>query len=377
MNKLDSSIIDNNPDYNDNSFISEIENKLSSILRRTFSDSYQKQRVLRDSSGFVFACPFCHDSATNSSKKRGHILLSGRFAGNFKCFNCGTFISIPKFMIEFNESLSLSGIKYAQEHRQNINTYTDSSSAEITADVFSKKLALNYGIDRTVFRDALGLSEIDQSYRGINGYNYLTNRMQYKFNNFLYDPNNNYVLILNLCENKIIGFQMRSLNKNCPKDKRFLTFNLDRMYKKIMKNTTAEIPADLNTISTLFNIYSINVYKPIIVTEGPMDAFLLPNAIATSGANKKLSVDLPFYYMYDADPTGNKRAIEKIRQHSKVFMWGKLKHELGLPKREKWDVNDVVLWCKENKPNYTIDWLKYFSDNMMDLIYLDDLSMAI
>ena len=54
MNKLDSSIIDNNPDYNDNSFISEIENKLSSILRRTFSDSYQKQRVLRDSSGHFF-----------------------------------------------------------------------------------------------------------------------------------------------------------------------------------------------------------------------------------------------------------------------------------------------------------------------------------
>ena len=377
MNTLDASVIDNNPDYNDVQFVSEVQGKLQRILRREFPDSYQKQQIKKDTSGFTFACPYCHDSVKNMSKKRGHLIFNGKWAGNFKCFNCGTFTPIPKFMMDFDESLTLSGIKYVQEHRQPINSF-NSSSAELTADVFGKVLAEKYGIDRESFRDSLNLSEIDTTYRGVAGYNYLTSRLQYKFRNFLYDARTNSVIIMNLCDNKVIGCQIRRLGADVPKDRRFLTFTLDRIYKKIYKQMLVQIPEELNTISTLFNIYNIDVYKPIIVTEGPMDAFLLPNAIASSGANKKLTVELPFYYLFDADETGNKRAIQKLREHNKVFLWGKLKKDLGLPKREKWDVNDVLLWCRDNKPgNFKINWIDYFSDNQLDMIYLDDLSMLI
>jgi hypothetical protein len=124
----------------------------------------------------------------------------------------------------------------------------------------------------------------------------------------------------------------------------------------------------------IFDIYNVNVYKPVIVTEGPMDAFLLPNAIATAGANKHLPVELPFWYMYDADETGTKHALEKLKNSQKVFLWGKLKKELGLPYREKWDVNDVVLWCRDNYgTDFRIKWLDYFSDNSFDMLYLDSL----
>ena len=139
-----------------------------------------------------------------------------------------------------------------------------------------------------------------------------------------------------------------------------------------MLKSEEKVPDELNTISTIFNIYSVNVYNPIIVTEGPMDAFLLPNAIATSGANKALNIELPFWYLYDSDKTGIKHAMEKIQEKKMTFLWGKLKTDLGLPKRDKWDVNDVVLWCNQNKPGYKIEWLKYFSNNPLDMLHLDN-----
>ena len=372
MQQLDASLFTGQAEYTDSQFLDEIRAKTQAITRRRFPDSFQRQQVRQDSNGLVIACPYCGDSATNASKKRGHILLKGKWAGYYKCFNCGAFVQIPKFMSDFDETLTLSGIKYVQDHKQDIQTL-NSSSNELTADIFRKSLALEYGIDRTYFRNMFSLLDISPAPQCLTAYNYLCGRMQYHFEKFLYDPKTNYVLILNLCEKKIIGLQMRSLSPDCPKDKRFLTFNLERIYRKFMRSSLI-IPTELNTLSMIFDIYNVNVYKPVIVTEGPMDAFLLPNAIATAGANKHLPVELPFWYMYDADETGTKHALEKIKDNQKVFLWGKLKKELGLPYREKWDVNDVVLWCRENYgKEFRIKWLDYFSDNSFDMLYLDSL----
>ena len=375
MQKLNASIFDGQ-EYTDSQFLEEIQSKTQSIVRARFRESFQKQQVKTDANGLVIACPYCGDSATQAYKKRGHILLKGKWAGNYKCFNCGAFVPITKFMDDFKETLSLSGIKYVQDHRQEIQTL-NSSSNEITADVFRKQLALEYGINREYFRDMFSLLEIENTPACVTAYNYLVGRAQFSFRHFLYDRNTNYILILNLCDDKIIGLQMRSLAKDCPKDKRFLTFTLEKIYKRFMRSTLT-IPPELDTLSTLFGIYAVNVYKPVIVTEGPMDSFLLPNSVATAGANKHLPVELPFWYMYDSDKTGKQHAIEKLQEGQKVFLWGKFKQSIGLPRRDKWDVNDVVLWCRQNKPkDFQINWMDYFSDNKLDMIFLDSLSSII
>jgi len=373
MQTLDISTFDNNPDYNDTQFISELESKTAGILRRVFPTTPQKQQIKKDVNGLVVACPYCHDSATSVYKKRGHILIRGKWAGHYKCFNCNAFTTIPQFMTDFDESLSLSGLKFVQEHRNADIMTINSSSNEITADVFCKELALKYGVDRDGFREYLQFVEITNTYIAKQGYEYLLGRLQFGFDNFMYDPKTNSIVILNICDRRVIGCQLRRLGKNIPKSKRFLTYNLGRMYSDFFKRPDIVIPQEIDTISTLFGVYKINVYKPIIVTEGPMDSFLLPNAIATAGANKHMAVDLPFYYMFDADKTGQKHAIEKMKEHCKVFLWGKLKKDLNLPKREKWDVNDVVLYVRQKYGNdYKIDWLKYFSDNLLDAIYLEN-----
>ncbi len=372
MQTLDSSIIQTQ-NYTDKSFLDEITQKTQDILSRTFPESAQKQQIKRDATGLNIACPYCHDSATNSWKKRGHIMFSGKFSGYYKCFNCGAFTPIPKFFNDFKTDLSLSGIKYVEDHKENIEAFQQTSS-EITADIFQKTIALRWALDRDKFRDYFHLCDISSSYYCKEAYDYLVGRCQYKFKNFLYNPKARLLYILNMVESKIIGFQLRSIDKHTKKDRRFLTYNLERIYKNLL-NQTCEIPQDLNTVSTVFDIYNINVYKPIIVTEGPMDSFLLPNAVASAGANKTLTVELPFWYMYDSDKTGMSHALKKLNERKKVFLWGKLKKDLNLPKRDKWDVNDVVLYCTQTYGrDFQIDWLKYFSDNPLDMMFLDSIA---
>ena len=109
-----------------------------------------------------------------------------------------------------------------------------------------------------------------------------------------------------------------------------------------------------------------------------MDSYLVPNCVCTTGANKKLSVSLPFWYLYDSDKTGKQHAMSLLREKKKVFLWGKLKRDLGLPDRKKWDVNDVVIWCRDNKPaGFNINWYDYFSDNPIDMINIDSFGLKI
>lgn len=373
---LDSSNIQNSS-YSDVNFVEELKMKLSFILKKEFPGVVQKQSIREDMTGLNIACPYCGDSLANHSKKRGHLILKeSKWTGYYKCFNCNRFTTIPKFFKDFNKDLSLDGIMYVNDHIEVSKEAMRGKSSEITADVFQKSIALEYGIPKSQLKDILRLYDIDRSQIAYPAYQYLTSRNQWDFSKFMYEPKSQNIIILNLADDKVIGMQTRSINPNTPKDRRFMTFTLDRIYKRILRNTTVDIPEKLNTLSTVFNIFSVNIYSPIIVTEGPMDAFLLPNAIASSGANKNLPIELPFYYLYDADGTGTKHAIEKLQQKQKVFLWGKFKRDYNLPMKEKWDINDCVNYLREKTGQYVkINWFNYFSDNLLDMIFIDDLSV--
>lgn len=373
---LDASLmLDQN--YSDSVFVEELKSKLGYILRREFAESPQKQTIVEDSTGLNFACPYCGDSYANHSKKRGHLILNdSKWVGYYKCFNCNRFTSIPKFFKDFKSDLTLDGVMYVSKHIEVSKEAMKGKSSEITADIFQKSLALEYGIPKTQLQEILHLYDIKNSYPTESAFAYLANRNQFDFSKFLYEPRSQNIIIMNLVDDKVIGMQTRSINPNTPKDRRFMTFNLDKLYKRILRNTAIDVPEKLNTLSTVFNIFSVNIYIPIIVTEGPMDAFLLPNAIATSGANKNLPIELPFYYLYDSDSTGIKHAIEKLKMKQKVFLWGKFKQDYNLPKKDKWDVNDCVNYIKKTKGySAKIEWQKYFSDNILDMMYIDSLSL--
>ena len=281
-------------------------------------------------------------------------------------------MKIHNFFKAFDAPMSLSAITYVN-NKVNANSLTRPVNNNSTADVLDKSLAIQYSVKRDYIKQCLGLVEISKDDpAAYPGYLYLVNRCQFNFKNFLYDPRGKYVVILNtIDDDKVFGFQARDITGK--KNSRYKTTSLSKIHELILKDNI-EVPAHIEALSTVFNVFNIDIYKPLLVTEGPFDAFLLPNCIATSGASKSLGIDLPFWFVYDSDKTGVDHAMKMLHAGYNVFMWEHLKKDLGLPKENpyspknkyKWDINDVIKWCRDNNYTQRIYWSKYFSHDVLD-----------
>jgi hypothetical protein len=112
-------------------FIDEINPKIQEILKRVFPGNTQKQKIRVHKDRISFAAPCCGDSAHNNSKKRGNIILEGKFKNLYKCFNCGTCMSVANFLKAYGQDMSLSMIDYVSDKR----VATPSEAAEETQAV--------------------------------------------------------------------------------------------------------------------------------------------------------------------------------------------------------------------------------------------------
>ena len=342
-------------------FMSDLTSNLQEVLNKTFPESYNKRVIKPEHNGLNCACPFCHDSARDERKKRGHLILQGKWSGYYKCFNCGKMMKITNFFDAFDKQLKLNDIVYLQ---QNVFTnqldYTQNNVT--TSSVLETDTVAQYAIDRSYLRDILGLCDISKTLTPV-AYKYLTHRCQTNFHRFLYSIKYQQVIILNLIGNdKVIGMQLRDLSGK--RKAKYLTMSLTKLRKSILKDETP-IPDYIESLSMMFNIFNIDVHKPIMVTEGPFDAFLLPNCIATAGANKNLGIELPFWYVYDSDKTGTEHALKMLNQGYNVFMWNELKKDLNLPYRAKWDITDVCVFLRDSGYKKKVNWLKYFTSDKL------------
>lgn len=344
-----------------------IKAKLEEMLAKQFAGTPAKMRVKNTTSGYNFACPYCLDSATDMHKKRGNLSIRGKYAGLYKCYNCGKSTSVSTLLRDFKCELALDDAVYV---KQNITpdfggARGAAANTVLTSQVLDKSTAEAYAIPRDTLRTSLELMEISAAATPV-AYNYLVGRCQTDFSRLLYSPRYNQIVIMNLVTpDKVIGFQVRNLNPNAKA--KYLTYGASRI-REIFGLGGERVPDSIETLSTMFNIFNIDISRPILVTEGPFDAFLLPNAIATSGAGKSLNVSLPFWFIYDYDQTGTEHAVEKLNAGYKVFMWNKLAADYRLPKRRKWDVTDLLLHARQQR--VTINIMDYFTDSIFDAMSL-------
>ncbi|WQJ53951.1 MAG: DNA primase [Wendovervirus sonii] len=350
--------------------------KLTIILKREFKDNYAKQKIKSTKSGFNFACPFCHDSASDSHKKRAHLLTTGNFAGRFKCFNCGQSMTFAEFFKEFENPLSLSDVNYINVNYKNSSTNVAELSNNITAQVINKEEALKWAIDRDLLKNTLSLYDISKEFTP-EAYNYLVGRCQYRnMNRFLYSAYYKQIIILNLVDNKVLGLQLRHIGPNY-KGAKYLTMTIEKLRKMLLGDTTP-VPETVSSLSCIFNIYNVDFghsnFKPVLLTEGPFDAFLMPNCIATAGAAKNFKMNFPFWYIYDNDDTGNKHAVEMLKKGYNVFMWKKFKADYGIPEinpysksnNRKWDITDIMKYFRDNPASKQVLWQPYFTHDMLN-----------
>lgn len=351
-------------------FKNAITAKVQEILEKEFCGCKEKQYIKKNRTGINFACPICHDSATDPKKKRGNMAFTGKYAGLYTCYNtCGT-MKIQKFFKLFENDLDLSTINYINKQLASDSSVSYKQlSNNITSQVLNKDEALKYAIDRNYIKQVLELQDISKEATPF-AYNYLIGRCQYgNFQRYLYSEKYKQIIILNLIEDKVLGMQLRNIDPNYKGSNKYLTMTIDKM-RKLIYNDESEIPESILKLSCVFNIFNVdfsNAYsKPVLVAEGPFDAFLLPNCIALSGAGKNFSMSYPFWYIYDNDSTGKEHAMEALKKGYKVFMWKKFSKDYNLPYRSKWDITDVLKYMRDTNNNSKILWSPYFTNNTLD-----------
>jgi hypothetical protein len=357
---FDSSLLSSSSQISLPEYKEKLISLLKPILLRRFPSEYAKQKIRPYRDRISCSCPYCGDSAKNPSKKRGNFILEGKHKNFYKCFNCGTFKRVDNFFKDYGAELDLSVVSYIVDTMGDFSSRTrakyDSSIIMDTEEVES------FGIDREEFKAKLKLIEV----KGSDAESWLRRRLQFRNENFLYNPLKNYIAILNLTPSgKILGIQTRKMGKIKWGKEKYLTYNLSKLYKGFKPNE--EVPDEMDSLSLLFGIFDLNFSLPVTLFEGAFDSYLYKNSIALAGAHKALPFDINVRNWFDYDETGREKSIRYIQENQFVFLWGKLQRDFDIPYREKWDLNDLLLWFKEKEikvPRFD----DYFSDDPLDII---------
>ena len=329
---------------------------VSKILAKEF-DEPQKRRFVITGDRMNFACPLCGDSGTNSFKKRGNIYFSSL---TYHCFNCNAHYTLPKFLSKFGYTCDDSGITGEDLKASAQNKVKHANRSRAFVDIPDE---LCFSID-SVAR-AYRCVPVNANPKAVE---YLTSRGITDFSNFMYSAMKNYIVILNKVRNRVIGIQIRNLNK----DNGFPKYQ-SQCYSKIYKKIHGEdCTLDsvklgiLDDFSLLFNYNNIDVNRSFYVLEGYIDSMFINNSIALCGACRDNRRFLDFEnvkYIFDNDAAGRKRSMNMLRTHKNVFMWKKFLEDFDKNNRRPKDINDAIVQklVTPEELNGVID--KYFTND--------------
>jgi len=348
----------------------KVQTSVSSVLASRFSDN-RKRTVKPFHDRIAFACPYCGDSASDSSKKRGNLFFESM---NYHCFNgdCSVHLPLVAFLKGNNElsNYSLEEISFMKTTSDESHLNRIDLKPRIYQNVESliSEEALNLTVSREYFMTKFKLQEI----KGSRIERYLTQRLQSDFHNVGFDPRQGQIYVFNLTKDgsRILGYQIKTFNKKNP----YLTYKTSLMHKelKIFKEENKELLEKLDTISTTFGIMKLDLNKTVTVFEGPLDSFLFPNSVGVCSAKN----DFPFEidslrYFYDNDRTGNEWSMRRLTEGFPVFLWRKFTQDcelLTLDAKIK-DLNDLLIQKVRHKLKLK-KFIDYFSDSKYDAIWI-------
>jgi predicted RNA-binding Zn-ribbon protein involved in translation (DUF1610 family) len=326
---------------------SKLLDKVQNILNKRFQG--EKTRIVIYDDRISFACPYCGDSSNDEKKKRGNLYLDSL---KYKCFNCGIYKNIKNLFLDFNSINENEFFEY-----ESINKFEKKKVKYnlIDFDFLSKNLPSKNDI-----KNFYNFKDIETT----NFKTYLNKRKIFQYENFVFDEFTKSIVILNLVNDKVLGFSKRTTGKF----KKYYIYK----FSKIKEDLKIEIDSDfefLNNISTIFNIFNIDFNKKITIFEGAFDSIFINNSIAISGVNKILPIDIENKrYFLDNDTVGLKKSIELLSNGEEVFLWKKLLKDLNINEKIK-DLNELIIKLPDEMYK-KIEFDKYFSSKKIDLIYL-------
>lgn len=362
------------------------------VLVRRFPGEPSRQQINENSSDKLnFCCPFCGDSKTDSSKKRGNLYLSTE---TYKCYNdgCEIHLSMEKFIAQLalKHGVQLPSVKQNLQFRVATSSKKRGFILEFLMHHDSKKklLSLMETVERfrlTPCSEAPIDSRIDL---------YVKRRMLQNLPMFertcYYDSLQNKIYIFNvdLKSDLIIGFAMRYIVDQ-PNGLKYNIKNYSELAKTgLVKGMNDEFLEKINQLNNYFNVLNLDFSKDITVTEGQFDSFFIQNCTATTGVtkSKRMLEDLTqkqkTRILFDNDQAGITHSMELLKAGYRVFMWANVTQSLKriYPKDIKSiksikDINDLFIFMKKRddsldyyKFNHFID--QHFTSSHFDLLLL-------
>lgn len=299
---------------------------------------------------YNFRCPICGDSSSNKTKQRGYIVYNNKTGSyHYFCHNCGLSVPFPKFLKsvdtslynEYNKELYFKSQKHKEEEEKDIINGVFS---------FSKSMG-TFESFKIYIKPVSELSEIHQGRlylqsRGVPADKlsrvYYTDALEQiahhpffegKYKDTKCSNGSGILYKLTDANGIFVGFQFRSIDKNTPKHKRFMTFT------QRFQNG-------------YYGFEYLEGKSPEYIVEGCTDSLFLPNAVAVL-TSKLGRLDFPDAVYFSDNEPRNKEIVNQINgnigKDRKVVLCME-------PKFENYDVNDLYSYFG----NYSqfIDYIK-------------------
>lgn len=303
---------------------------------------------------YNFRCNVCGDSKKSKKKRRGYI-LKDKDPWMYFCHNCGYSSPVTIWLKEF---FPLNYKQYIKESLMKNTNETQKKKDDVIVKYFKNKSEIKKSEKELEKEDVKhfvpilkGSSKLFQKALKICKERMIPEDI-YKTWYVAVGGSYKNRMIIPFYDNKgsIYYYQGRALYRN--------------MLPKYMSRR-----GDFNNI---YNYFTVDKNKEIIILEGLIDSIFVENSIAMTGLkieDMNLNKFSNKRFLLDSDKSGRKKSNELLIKGEYVFNWKKFIKEFGLPNKSKWDINDVCRYLNRKEP-FTYDELEvYFTNNSNDRIY--------
>jgi hypothetical protein len=276
-----------------------------SIEDNYFMQIYSRlDRVAENSDTYNFECPFCHEGDSAGHKRRGFIYKNDKY--KFYCFNCSKSVTFKSFLYELDRPVYYRYVEDSKEDR----FYDTTKRMSRDRTPVEKKIQK---IDSSTF-DTLSKEFTDNMYPVTDNPDalmYLRSRrvpeetiarLRYYCGDYKHPGLNESIIFpFWTSDDRIYGFQSRNLWQK--------RFNIQLQNPNYPK---------------LWNLFHVDVEKPVYIFEGFFDSIVIENSIALNGADidaKYLAQIKKPVFVMDADKTGQEKARKYARLGHDVFIY--------------------------------------------------------
>lgn len=360
------------------------------ILKSRFPNIPEKQKINPNNRGFKIACPYCGDSRTDPSKKRGNVYIK---SNSYKCYNdgCLKFTSLGKFIADFSIQYGIDIMSIDLDFDSNwkkssvkLKTGRDNPIVKYLKDNgdYDKLLDVNYFIKYYGLRT---MSDLPQGITDVG--NFITERrldLSYSFQQLCYFDamyDKVYFLNIHIPTGKVLGLSYRMIHT-----KNFKIYTYDTMKELWGIDIDFEDPDTVSTLGNYYNILNINFNEPVALTEAQIDSMFILNCMGIQGISKTQFLfdyieDVEYNMLFDSDSAGLKEMLTDGLEGKGFIMWTKLKDDLrkinisdARKIKKIKDINDLFRYFydiyKINTNDFQILINKYLTNDPMDTFFL-------